>query len=29
MADPLVELVMKGIGSPQRSGQNTLAGNSD
>jgi TetR/AcrR family fatty acid metabolism transcriptional regulator len=29
MADPLVELVMKGIGSLQRSGQNTLAGNSD
>jgi TetR/AcrR family fatty acid metabolism transcriptional regulator len=28
MADPLVELFMKGIGSPQRSGQKTMAGNS-
>jgi TetR/AcrR family fatty acid metabolism transcriptional regulator len=28
MADPLVELFMKGIGSPQRSGQKTTAGNS-
>jgi TetR/AcrR family fatty acid metabolism transcriptional regulator len=27
MADPLVELFMKGIGSPQRSGQNTLVEN--
>lgn len=28
MADPLVELFMKGIGSPQSSGQKTTAGNS-
>ena len=28
MADPLVELFMKGIGSSQRSGQKTMAGNS-
>jgi TetR/AcrR family fatty acid metabolism transcriptional regulator len=27
MADPLVELFMKGIGSPQRSGENTLVEN--
>jgi TetR/AcrR family fatty acid metabolism transcriptional regulator len=27
MTEPLVELFMKGIGSPQRSGENTLVEN--